>query len=57
MKETPRPANTIQREIKIIPLFPSRLRSTKCEREDQNIIDNFRKVDINVHIIYAIKQV
>ncbi|KAK9063928.1 hypothetical protein SSX86_017800 [Deinandra increscens subsp. villosa] len=54
--ETPKPMNS---EVKITPPppFPSRLQSTKKEREEQEIMDTFRKVEVNIPLLDAIKQV
>ncbi|KAK9072138.1 hypothetical protein SSX86_008570 [Deinandra increscens subsp. villosa] len=54
--ETPKPMNS---EVKITPPppFPSRLRNTKKEREEQEIMETFRKVKVNIPLLDAIKQV
>ncbi|KAK9076094.1 hypothetical protein SSX86_004427 [Deinandra increscens subsp. villosa] len=54
--ETPKPMNS---EVKNTPPppFPSRLRSTKKEREEQEIMETFRKVEVNIPLLDAIKQV
>ncbi|XP_023746713.1 uncharacterized protein LOC111894850 [Lactuca sativa] len=47
-----------EKEAKITPLpFPSRLRSNKKEREDSEIMAMFRKVEVNIPLLDAIKQV
>ncbi|XP_052622464.1 uncharacterized protein LOC128127806 [Lactuca sativa] len=44
-------------EVKITPPpFPSRLKNTKKEKEDKEIIDFFRKVEVNISLLHAIKQ-
>ena len=40
-KETPRPPKPILEEYKLVPPFPSWLRSTKREQQDEDIIDTF----------------
>lgn len=37
--------------------IPSRLKSTKCERESEEIIDTFRKVGVNIPLLDIIKQI
>ncbi|KAL7618640.1 hypothetical protein Lser_V15G00869 [Lactuca serriola] len=47
-----------EKEAKITPPpFPSRLRSNKKEREDSEIMAMFRKVEVNIPLLDAIKQV
>ncbi|KAK1427528.1 hypothetical protein QVD17_16215 [Tagetes erecta] len=41
----------------IPPPFPSRFQSTKKEKEDQEIMETFRKVEVNIPLLDAIKQV
>ncbi|XP_062119000.1 uncharacterized protein LOC133832705 [Humulus lupulus] len=41
----------------IPPPFPSRLKKTKKEEVDKEILDTFRKVEVNIHLLDAIKQV
>ncbi|XP_062075976.1 uncharacterized protein LOC133780116 [Humulus lupulus] len=41
----------------IPPPFPSRLKKTKKEEVDKEILDTFRKVEVNIPLLYAIKQV
>ena len=44
-------------KVKIIPPpFPSRLKNTKKEKEDKEIMDFFRKVEVNIPLLDAIKQ-
>ncbi|XP_022019881.1 uncharacterized protein LOC110919943 [Helianthus annuus] len=49
----------VRSELKFTPIapFPSRLRSTKKEREEQEIMETFRKVEVNIPLLDAIKQV
>ncbi|KAI3523607.1 hypothetical protein L1887_01861 [Cichorium endivia] len=39
------------------PPFPSRLRNTKREKEDEEILELFRKVEVNIPLLDAIKHV
>ncbi|XP_062080882.1 uncharacterized protein LOC133785678 [Humulus lupulus] len=39
------------------PPFPSRLKKTKKEEVDKEILDTFRKVEVNIPLLDAIKQV
>ncbi|KAI3706942.1 hypothetical protein L6452_25039 [Arctium lappa] len=39
------------------PPFPSRFEKTKREREEKKILDTFRKVQVNIPLLDAIKQV
>ncbi|KAJ0880394.1 putative aspartic peptidase domain superfamily [Helianthus annuus] len=50
---------SVRSELKFTPIapFPSRLRSTKKEREEQEIMKTFRKVEVNIPLLDAIKQV
>ncbi|XP_022024088.1 uncharacterized protein LOC110924382 [Helianthus annuus] len=41
----------------LVAPFPSRLHSTKKEREEQKIMETFRKVEVNIPLLDAIKQV
>ncbi|XP_062088503.1 uncharacterized protein LOC133795067 [Humulus lupulus] len=43
--------------IVIPPPFPSRLKKTKKEEVDKEILDTFRKVEVNIPLLDAIKQV
>ncbi|KAJ0909570.1 putative aspartic peptidase domain superfamily [Helianthus annuus] len=49
----------VRSEMKFTPIapFPSRLQSTKKEREEQEIMETFRKVEVNIPLLDAIKQV
>ena len=50
----------IKKELyKPLPLFPSRLsgKTAKVDEANQEILETFRKVEINIHLLDAIKQV
>ncbi|XP_023761614.1 uncharacterized protein LOC111910053 [Lactuca sativa] len=52
------PSKKIPIEVKVTPpLFPIRLSKSKREREDNEIMEMFRKVEVNIPLIDAIKQV
>ncbi|XP_023730543.2 uncharacterized protein LOC111878271 [Lactuca sativa] len=52
------PSKQVPIEAKVTPpLFPSRLNKSKREREDNEIMEMFRKVEVNIPLIDAIKQV
>ena len=46
--ETPQLAKHNLKEYKPLLLFPSRLKNIKCEREDEDILEIFRKVEVNL---------
>ncbi|KAL7608217.1 hypothetical protein Lser_V15G10269 [Lactuca serriola] len=55
---TPKSKKLIESEVKVTPApFPSRLASTKREREDDEIMTMFRKVEINIPLLDAITQI
>lgn len=56
-KETPNQLNPVLKEYKPISPFASRLKSGKREREDEEIMDTFRKVEVNIPRLDVIKQV
>ncbi|XP_052622465.1 uncharacterized protein LOC128127808 [Lactuca sativa] len=57
-KSTPKSKKLIESEEKVTPVpFPSRLASTKREREDDEIMAMFRKVEINIPLLDAITQI
>ena len=57
-KSTPKSKKLIESEVKVTPApFPSRLASTKREREDDEIMAMFRKVEINIPLLDAITQI
>ncbi|XP_023756503.1 uncharacterized protein LOC111905048 [Lactuca sativa] len=39
------------------PPFPSRLETSKKNMEEKEILDTFRKVEVNIHLLDAIKQI
>ncbi|KAL7582259.1 hypothetical protein Lser_V15G44724 [Lactuca serriola] len=52
------PSKQVPIEAKVTPpLFPSRLSESKREKEDNEIMEMFRKVEVNIPLIDAIKQV
>ncbi|KAL7597396.1 hypothetical protein Lser_V15G31293 [Lactuca serriola] len=52
------PSKQVPIEAKLTPPpFPSRLSKSKREREDNEIMEMFRKVEVNIHLIDVIKQV
>ncbi|XP_062104265.1 uncharacterized protein LOC133815441 [Humulus lupulus] len=57
----PKPTTLTQlnpkRTFVIPPPFPSRLKKTKKEEVDKEIFDTFRKVEVNIPLLDAIKQV
>ncbi|XP_023772671.1 uncharacterized protein LOC111921348 [Lactuca sativa] len=57
-KSTSKSKKPIETEVKITSApFPSRLASTKREREDDEIMAMFRKVEINIPLLDAITQI
>ncbi|XP_023741278.1 uncharacterized protein LOC111889365 [Lactuca sativa] len=56
--DTSKPKKPIDTEVKVtLAPFPSRLTSTKREREDDEIMAMFRKVEINIPLLGAISQI
>ncbi|KAL5559681.1 hypothetical protein UlMin_035892 [Ulmus minor] len=53
-KVVPKPS--IPTNISFLP-FPSRFAKTKKEEHEKEILDTFRKVQVNIHLLNAIKQV
>ncbi|KAL7612047.1 hypothetical protein Lser_V15G09316 [Lactuca serriola] len=51
------PSKQVPIEAKVTPPFPTRLSKSKHEREDNEIMEMFRKVEVNIPLIDAIKQV
>ena len=52
------PSKQVPIEAKVTPpLFPSTLSKSKREKEDNGIMEMFRKVEVNIPLIDAIKQV
>ncbi|XP_040940119.1 uncharacterized protein [Gossypium hirsutum] len=46
-----------QKSFAVPPPFPGRLAQCKKERDDKVILDTFQKVEINIHLLDAIKQI
>ncbi|KAM1362813.1 hypothetical protein PS1_028131 [Malus domestica] len=68
LPQPPRPSNsankgkagTIQVNSNVIPLdvpFPSRFLQAKNEEEEQDVLETFRKVHVNIPLLDAIKQI
>ncbi|KAH9717584.1 hypothetical protein KPL71_021883 [Citrus sinensis] len=43
--------------LSIPPAFPSRFKQSKKEEQEKEILGTFRKVEVNIHLLDAIKQV
>ena len=56
-KQTPRQVKSILRYYKLVPPFPLRLKSTKRKPEDEEIMDTFWKVEVNIPSLDIIKQI
>ncbi|KAJ9188714.1 hypothetical protein P3X46_000083 [Hevea brasiliensis] len=63
-KESEVPEVEINTELKlnkvnnsVLPLFPCRLAKNKKEEQEKEILETFRKVDVNIPLLDAIKQV
>ena len=56
-KETPKPAKPVLKQYLPIPPFQSRPKSTKRKWEDEQIMDTFCKVEVNIHLLDIIKQI
>ena len=56
-KDTSKQPKPNRKEYMPIPAFPWWLRSAKFEREDEEILDTFRKVEVNIPSLEVIKQV
>ncbi|XP_023748966.1 uncharacterized protein LOC111897240 [Lactuca sativa] len=56
-KETPTLPKPILKEYKPLPPFPSRLRSTKRERDDEDSMEMLRKVEIYVPLLDIIQHI
>ncbi|XP_052878214.1 uncharacterized protein LOC128279316 [Gossypium arboreum] len=54
---TARPESEIQRPVVMPPPFPMRLVKNKKEKEEKEILETFRKVEVNIHLLDAIKQI
>ncbi|XP_022003481.1 uncharacterized protein LOC110900932 [Helianthus annuus] len=59
LKKEKTPPNQAKQNQNLLPPppFPSRFQSTKKEKEDQEIMETFRKVEVNIPLLDAIKQV
>uniref|UniRef100_A0A803QRD5 Retrotransposon gag protein n=1 Tax=Cannabis sativa TaxID=3483 RepID=A0A803QRD5_CANSA len=57
--EAPKPKNPTPSKptIAIPPPFPSKLKNTKKEEVDKEILETFRKVEVNIPLLDAIKRV
>ena len=49
--------NSVNSGFKILPPFPSRFARSKKEELEKDILDTFRKVQVNIPLLDAIKQV
>nr|KAJ0200956.1 hypothetical protein LSAT_V11C600335540 [Lactuca sativa] len=56
-KETPTLPKPILKEYKPLPPFPSRLKSTKRERDDEDIMEILHKVEVNIPLLDVIKHI
>ena len=56
-KETPTPLKPDLKEYKPLLPFSSRLKSSKCEREYEDIMEIFRKVEVNIPLLYIIQHI
>ncbi|KAK5824981.1 hypothetical protein PVK06_019780 [Gossypium arboreum] len=54
---TTRPESEIQRPVVIPPPFPGRLARDKKEKEEKEILETFRKVEVNIPLLNSIKQI
>ncbi|KAK5835225.1 hypothetical protein PVK06_010912 [Gossypium arboreum] len=54
---TTRPESEIQRPVVMPPPFPRRLARDKKEEEEKEILETFRKVEVNIPLLDAIKQI
>ncbi|XP_040940671.1 uncharacterized protein [Gossypium hirsutum] len=54
---TARPESEIQRPVVMPPPFPGRLARDKKEKEEKEILETFRKVEVNIPLLDAIKQI
>ena len=50
---------TIAKPLPIVipPPFPSRFAKSKKEEQEKDILETFRKVEVNIHLLDAIKQI
>ncbi|XP_017617591.1 uncharacterized protein LOC108462108 [Gossypium arboreum] len=54
---TARPESEVQKPVVMPPHFPGRLARDKKEKEEKEILETFRKVEVNISLLYAIKQI
>ncbi|XP_040947366.1 uncharacterized protein [Gossypium hirsutum] len=52
-----KPDSEIQKPIVVPPPFPRRLAKDKKEKEEKEILETFRKVEVNIPLLDAIKQI
>ncbi|XP_012435419.1 uncharacterized protein LOC105762044 [Gossypium raimondii] len=52
-----RPESEIQKPVVMPPPFPGRLAKDKKEKEEKEILETFRKVEVNISLLNAIKQI
>ncbi|GJS57233.1 uncharacterized protein Tco_0652017 [Tanacetum coccineum] len=55
--DQPQETNSPQDEIKILPPFPGRFAKSKKQEQEKEILETFRKVEVNIPLLDAIKQV
>ncbi|XP_023759774.2 uncharacterized protein LOC111908172 [Lactuca sativa] len=55
--DQPDPSNKPIKPLVIPPLFPSRLASSKKQEEEKEFLETFRKVQLNISLLDAIKQI
>ncbi|XP_017617592.1 uncharacterized protein LOC108462109 [Gossypium arboreum] len=54
---TARPESEVQKPVVMPPHFPGRLARDKKEKEEKEILETFRKVEVNISLLDAIKQI
>ncbi|XP_017628598.1 uncharacterized protein LOC108471497 [Gossypium arboreum] len=54
---TTRPELEVQKPVVMPPPFPGRLARDKKEKEEKEILETFRKVEVNIPLLDAIKQI
>ncbi|XP_052884721.1 uncharacterized protein LOC108481786 [Gossypium arboreum] len=52
-----RPESKVQKPVVMPPPFPGRLARDKKEKEKKDILNTFRKVEVNIPLLNAIKQI
>ncbi|GJW62742.1 uncharacterized protein Tco_0112077, partial [Tanacetum coccineum] len=55
--DQPQETNSPQDEIKILPPFPGRFAKSRKQEQEKEILETFRKVEVNIPLLDAIKQV